>query len=179
VIRVGRVLRQNQYVSKASSKATTNSPEITSATTVPVLSDVVAAPDELATESWPPGTNNGPPFGAVSPGATDELVTGSVVVVVVVVFFVCALATCGTRSKPNTSAATIRVRLARCRFVMRGRIVPAASRTRESGLMDRTRVRRASPDRAARQCGAVLRASSPAHTGELEIAHVRAATLVE
>lgn len=83
-------MRQNQYVSSASNNATTSRPEITSATTVPVLSEFEVSAAELDAASDSPATSNGPPFGAVSPGAIAELVVGSVVVVVV--FFVCAAA---------------------------------------------------------------------------------------
>jgi hypothetical protein len=80
----GRVFRQNQYVSKASNNATTSSPEITSATTVPVLSLLDVSFTALDDESDPPGTRSGPPFGAVCPGAIGTVVSGTVVVVVVV-----------------------------------------------------------------------------------------------
>jgi hypothetical protein len=70
-------------VSRASNNATTSSPEITSATTVPVLSELDVSAAELDEESDSPETRSGPPFGAVSPGAITAVVSGAVVVVVV------------------------------------------------------------------------------------------------
>jgi hypothetical protein len=44
-----------------------------------------------------------------------------------------------------------------------------------SGLVNRARVRRAAPDRASSQLGAIFRTPSASHTGQLEVAHVRTA----
>src|SRR2546423_643444 len=68
--RAGRVLRQNQYVSRPINNATTRSPVITSATTVPVLSLFLTSLPTPAGESLAPGTSSGPPLGAVWPGGT-------------------------------------------------------------------------------------------------------------
>ena len=45
----------------------------------------IAESAALDAESKPPGTRRGPPFGAVSPGAINTVVGGSVVVVVLLV----------------------------------------------------------------------------------------------
>lgn len=115
----GRVFRQNQYVSNASNNATTSRPEITSATTVPVLSLFAVSSGALDDASLPPGTRSGPPLGAVSPGATGTVVL-VVDVVVVVVFFVCAPAVdieAGKTSVVRTNRAAINVRRAPTRSV--------------------------------------------------------------
>src|SRR5262249_17955061 len=114
----GRVYRQYHHVSRPSSRATTKSPAITSATTVPVLSlppEFVAALDESV--EGVPGTSSGPPFGAVWPGATGVVWVGSVVVVVVVVDvdLVCAAAVAGTSSSRAT-ANRARLRMGRDRI---------------------------------------------------------------